>query len=138
MIYIEGDEPKEISFKELEKKLTKQEDNVVEILKTIAGYITAIITICSAITVIMKIMLKDLQNQNRMQYRYNIVSFSSDLRKGCMKTRDEYLSIFEQIDEYLRICKKFNIQNHLFEEEVKYINVCYEAQDILKKGKTID
>ena len=60
----------------------------------------------------MKIMLKDLQNQNRMQYRYNIVSFSSDLRKGCMKTRDEYLSIFEQIDEYLRICKKFNIQNN--------------------------
>lgn len=110
----------------------------MEILKTIAGYITAIITICSAITVIMKIMLKDLQNQNRMQYRYNIVSFSSDLRKGSMKTRDEYLSIFEQIDEYLRICKKFNIQNHLFEEEVKYINSCYEAQDILKKGKTID
>lgn len=110
----------------------------MDILKTIAGYIGALTTICSAMALILKTMLKDLQNQNRMQYRYNIVSFASDLRKGCSKTRDEYLSIFEQIDEYLRICKKFNIQNHLFEEEVKYINKAYEAQDILKKGKNID
>lgn len=100
---------------------------------TIAGYIGALGTITGAVAWVVKVALKDLYTQNRTQFRYNIVSFASDLHKGIPKTRDEYLSIFEQIDVYNDICTRYDIKNHLFEEETKFINKCFEDLDILKK-----
>ena len=103
------------------------------------GYIATIIidagVVIGAIAKILDSKLNEIHKRDRMTLRYHIVAFASALRKGDAKTRDEYLSIFEQIDEYNSICAKLNIENHLFEEEVKYINKCYESLDILKLGK---
>jgi len=108
----------------------------------IAEYVGALTTICAFVhkilTKSLDKALKPLNNQNRMQFRYNIVSFASDLHKGIPKTRDEFNSIFEQIDEYEKICKTLSINNHLFQEEVKFINKRFSELDILNKGKDIE
>lgn len=79
--------------------------------------------------------LRPLTNRDRMQLRFQIVSFASDLHKGIPHTRDEFLAVFELIDEYNTICKELNIQNHVFEAECKYIDKCFQELDILKLGK---
>lgn len=103
------------------------------------GYIATLIldagVVIGAIAKILDVKLNEIHRRDRMTLRYHIVAFSSALRKGDAKTRDEYLSIFEQIDEYNRICEKLKIENHLFEEEVKFINKCYQQLDILKLGR---
>ena len=104
-------------------------------LEFLASLIIDAGVVIGAISKILDSKFNEIHKRDRMTLRYHIVAFSSALRKGEAKTRDEYLSIFEQIDEYSRICEKLKIENHLFEEEVKYINKCYEALDILKLGK---
>lgn len=104
-------------------------------LEFLASLIIDAGVVIGAISKILDSKLNEIHKRDRMTLRYHIVAFSSALRKGEAKTRDEYLSIFEQIDEYNRICTNLKIENHLFEEEVKYINKCYEALDILKLGK---
>ncbi len=103
------------------------------------GYIASLIidagVVIGAMAKLLDVKLNEIHKRDRMSLRYHIVAFASALRKGEAKTRDEFLSIFEQIDEYNRICEKLKIENHLFLEEVKYINRCYEALDILKLGK---
>ena len=79
--------------------------------------------------------LKPITNRERMQLRFEIVSFASRLHKGVPHTRDEYLAVFELIDEYKNICKQLGIQNHVFEAECKYIDKCFQELDVLKMGK---
>ena len=79
--------------------------------------------------------LRPLTNRDRMQLRFQIVSFASDLHKGIPHTRDEFLAVFELIDEYNTICKELNIQNHVFEAECKYIDKRFQELDILKLGR---
>lgn len=107
----------------------------MEWLGFVASTIVDAGVVIGAIAKLLDYKLNEIHKRDRMTLRYHIVAFSSALRKGEAKTRDEYLSIFEQIDEYNRICEKLKIENHLFEEEVKYINRCYEDLDILKLGK---
>ena len=79
--------------------------------------------------------LKPLTNRDRMQLRFEIVSFASELHKGIPHTRDEYLAVFELIDEYKEICKQLDIQNHVFEAECQYIDKCFQTLDVLHLGK---
>jgi hypothetical protein len=79
--------------------------------------------------------LKPLTNRDRMQLRFEIVRFASELHKGIPHTRDEYLAVFELIDEYKEICKQLGIQNHVFEAECQYIDKKFQELDILKLGK---
>ena len=97
----------------------------------LATYIGELTVIIGAIAKLLDVKLNEIHKRDRMTLRYQIVSFASALRKGDKKTRDEFLSIFEQIDEYNNICEKLKIENHLFEEEVKYIDRCYKTLDIL-------
>lgn len=106
----------------------------MEWILDVAKYISEVAIITGAIAKILDIKLNEIHKRDRMTLRYQIVSFSSSLRKGDKKTRDEFLSIFEQIDEYNNICEKLHIENHLFEEEVKYIDRCYKSLDILQTG----
>jgi len=105
----------------------------------IAEYISAILVIVSAVTAavakVFDIKLKPLTNRDRKQLRFQIVSFASELHRGIAHTRDEYLAVFELIDEYKDICKTLNIQNHVFEEECKYIDKCFQNLDLLHFGK---
>lgn len=97
------------------------------------GVITAATT--AAVSKVFDTKMKPLTNRDRMQLRFQIVSFASDLHKGVPHTRDEYLSVFELIDEYKDICEKLKLKNHLFEEECEYIDKCFQNMDILNKGK---
>ena len=94
-------------------------------------YIGEMTIIVGAMSKLLDIKLKEIHKRDRITLRYHIVSFASSLRKGDSKTRDEFLSVFEQIDEYNMICEKLNIENHLFTEEVKYITKRYEELDVL-------
>lgn len=112
---------------------------MLQLLTTIAAYITALSTIVGAVTLAMSrlfdIKLRPLTNRDRMQLRFEIVAFASELHKGVPHTRDEYLAIFELIDEYRYICESLQIKNHVFEEECAYIDKCFQNLDVLNKGK---
>lgn len=112
-----------------------------DIILEISKYITAIGVAIGAMTKIIDATfdkkLKPLANRDRMQIRFEIVSFASELHKGIPHTRDEYLAVFELIDEYKEICKQLNIQNHVFEAECQYIDKKFQELDILKLGKEI-
>ena len=109
------------------------------IIIEVSKYISALIIVLGAMKkVIDKTFdekLRPLTNRDRMQIRYEIVSFASDLHKSIPHTRDEYLAIFEMIDEYKAICKQLDIQNHVFEAECQYIDKRFQELDILKLGK---
>lgn len=106
---------------------------------TLAEYVTALTTIAGAVTLaVSKVFdekLRPLTNRDRMQLRYQIVSFASDLHQGIPHTIDEYRSVFELITEYENICKQLNIKNHVFEAECDYIDKCFQDLDVLHKGK---
>lgn len=108
---------------------------VLEILKELATFATEAAVLITAIAKLLDSREKKKTNVNRILLRYMIVSFASDLHKGVPKTRDEFLSIFEQIDEYKNICDELNVKNHLFENECAYIDKCFQSLDILNKGK---
>ena len=63
--------------------------------------------------------------ENLQQYRFSVVSFASQLRKGEEKTRFEYESILTFINLYEQGVEKLKLHNGLFEEEVKYIKEQY-------------
>ena len=75
---------------------------------------------------LLDVKLKPLTNQNRMQFRHEIVSFANALQLGEKKSRDEFGSIYELVDEYQKICKNLNLKNHLFEESLKIIDEAYQ------------
>lgn len=112
--------------------------NLTTILKDVIEFVTQLGILLAAISKILDSKMKERNKISRMLLRYTIVSFASDLHKGVAKTRDQFLSIFEQIDEYKEICEKYNLKNHLFEEECEFIDKCYHSLDILKKGKKVE
>ena len=109
------------------------------IIIEVSKYISAMIIVLGAMSKIIDTTfdkkLRPLTNRDRMQIRFEIVSFASELHKGIPHTRDEYLAVFELIDEYKDICKQLDIQNHVFEAECQYIDKRFQELDILKLGK---
>ena len=80
-------------------------------MKELIAFVTEAGILLGAMAKVLDLKLKERNNISRMLLRYTIVSFASDLHKGIAKTRDQFLSIFEQIDE------------------------CYHSLDILNKDK---
>lgn len=110
-------------------------DIVIEVSKFISAIVIVIGATTKVVDKTFDKKLRPLTNRDRMQLRFEIVSFASELHKGIPHTRDEYLAIFELIDEYKEICKQLQIENHVFEEECQYIDKCFQSLDILKLGK---
>lgn len=110
-----------------------------DIVFEVSKFISAVAIVIGAMTkVVDKTFdkkLKPLTNRDRMQLRFQIVSFASELHKGIPHTRDEYLAVFELIDEYKEICKQLQIENHVFEAECQYIDKCFQTLDVLHLGK---
>lgn len=98
----------------------------MDIVIKISSFLGALGVILGALSKLLDIKLKPLTNQNRMQFRHEIVGFANDLQRGIPKSRDEFMSIYEMIDEYKTICEKYKIPNHLFEESVKIIDEVFE------------
>lgn len=111
----------------------------MSLVLNIAEFITAVGIIVGLITKstskLFDVKLRPLTNRDRMQIRFEIVSFASELHKGIAHTRDEYLAVFDLIDEYKDICEQLGIKNHVFEEECEYIDKCFQNLDIQHKGK---
>lgn len=63
------------------------------------------------------------------EWRYQVVSFASDLRKGVSKSRFEYEAIFTFMDEYEMAVEELGINNGLFEVESQFIKKSYKELD---------
>lgn len=59
------------------------------------------------------------------EWRYQVVSFASDLHKGIPKTRHEYEAIFVFMDEYEKAVEELGITNNFFTEESRVIRESY-------------
>ena len=108
---------------------------VIELSKFITALVAIVGVFNKVVSKTFDIKLKSIMNRDRMQLRFQIVSFASDLRRNVPHTRYEYLSVFELIDEYNIICKELGIPNHAFESEVEYIDKKFQSLDILNIKK---
>lgn len=70
--------------------------------------------------------LRGLYDDNRRQYRFQIVDFAGDLHNGIPKTREEFQAIFEIFDRYESLVERLNIKNHYVDSEMNYINEQYK------------
>lgn len=59
------------------------------------------------------------------EWRYQCVSFSSDLHKKISKTVYEFEIIFKLADKYEQAVEELGIKNNLFDEELLYIKEEY-------------
>lgn len=98
----------------------------LDLIIKIAAFIGALGVIIGSISKILDNKLKPLTNQNRIQFRHTIVAFANDIQSGTKKSRDEFNSVYDLIDEYENICKQLNIKNHLFESSLQIIDEAYK------------
>ena len=113
---------------------------MIDTIKELGGLIITISSVLGIFTgIINKVFTKKLKpiedkiEKHRLanlradmeEWRYQVVSFASDLRKGIPKSRFEYEAIFVFMDEYEEAVEELNINNGLFQIESQYIKKCY-------------
>lgn len=102
----------------------------MDIVLTVSGYIGAIGVIITAINKLLDNKIVPLStkidNSDRRQLRYEIVSFANSLHSGDKRTKEEFEAIFEFCDRYEEIVEEHKIKNNLFEQELEYIKGCYK------------
>ena len=113
-------------------------NDIVDLLKTISAFITALTVIGgAAIWIIKKFIFKPMEKQlqdlcdkidmNRKdELRYTVLSFSGDLRNGIAKTRQEYETIFAFYDKYEQLIESLQEKNGYLEVEMEYIKTQYK------------
>ncbi len=70
--------------------------------------------------------LKGLYDNDRSQYRYQIVDFSGDLHNKIPKTRYEFQAIREIHDKYENLVNSLGVKNHYLDGEWEFIEEQYE------------
>ncbi len=100
--------------------------NISNWIMLIASTITSIITILGFLNKMLDFKFKDFYNNQRLHLRYEICSFSGDLRNGIHKTRDEFQAIFAMEDIYDKLIKKLKQHNHYIDNEMEYIKQQYK------------
>ena len=113
---------------------------MIDTIKDLCGLIVTLSGVLGVFTgIINKVFTKKLQpieekiEEHRLanlrsdmeSWRFQVVSFASDLHRGIPKTRFEYHSIFAFMDEYEKAVKELNVTNNLFTSESLYIKKCY-------------
>lgn len=68
---------------------------------------------------------RDNMKNHMNNLRYRVVTFANDLHKGIEHSKYEYSIIFQFINDYEDCIEKLEVSNHLFDEEVRYIEKCY-------------
>lgn len=113
-------------------------NNMIELLKTIAAFITAISVIGGAgIWLLQKLIFKPINLQlnqlsdkidanKKDELRYTVLSFAGDLRNGIPKTRQEFETIFMFHDEYEQLIAQLGEKNGYLEVEMEYITKQYK------------
>lgn len=119
----------------------------MELIKSILGLIVSLSTVFGIFTGIINRSftkrIKPLENKidanerealenNMQQWRFQCVTFASDLRKGIPFSIYEFQAIFVFADKYEQAVKKLDLTNNLFEEELTYIKKRYQE---LTEGK---
>lgn len=119
---------------------------MIETIKTVLGIIISLSTVLGIFTgIVNKLFTKKLKpledkiEENRLlnlkqsmeEWRFQVVSFSSELRNGVPKSRFEFETIFIFINEYEEAVEELGITNNFFSEEVVYIKNCY--RDLMNK-----
>lgn len=113
-------------------------------LSSVLGLIISIVSILGIFTgIVNKIFSKKLKpiedrlsadetknTRNQMNnLRYRVVTFANDLHNGIKHSRYEYSIIFQFINDYETCIEKLGVSNHLFDEEVAFIEKCYRELD---------
>lgn len=113
---------------------------VVKDISTILGLIISISSVLGIFTAIVNKSfakkLKPIENRlsqdeqesmrNQMNnLRYRVVTFANDLHRGIEHSRYEYSIIFQFVNDYEECIEKLGLTNHLFDEEVAFIEKCY-------------
>ena len=113
-------------------------NDIIEFIKTISAFITALTVIGGAVIwVIKKFIFKPMEMQlqnlsdkidiNRKdELRYTVLSFAGDLRNGIAKTRQEYETIFAFYDKYEKLIENLNEKNGYLEVEMDYVKMQYK------------
>ena len=111
----------------------------MEIVLQIASYITAVVVIIKAVDFIFdkktKPIRTEVENTNKKidnnekdDLRYKILSFANSLHNGDNHTRQEYETIFMFYDKYEVIISELGIKNGYLETEMSFIRKTYEVK----------
>lgn len=113
-------------------------NDIIDLLKTISAFITALTVIGGAVIwIIKKFIFKPMEQQfkdlgdkidiNRKdELRYTVLSFAGDLRNGIPKTRQEYETIFSFYDKYETLIEALQEKNGYLEVEMEYVRNQYK------------
>lgn len=113
-------------------------NNILDFLKTISAFITALTVIGGAVIwIIKKFIFKPMEEQlkslgnkidsnKKDELRYTVLSFAGDLRNGIAKTRQEYETIFAFYDKYEKLIESLQEKNGYLEVEMEYVKTQYK------------
>ena len=119
----------------------------MDIAKNVLGLIISGSTVLGIFTgIVNKVIAKKIQpisdkidknerenlEHKMQQWRFECVTFASNLRKGVPFSIYEFQAIFVFADKYEQAVKKLDLTNNLFEEELTYIRKKYQE---LTEGK---
>lgn len=114
---------------------------MIDTIKDLGGLIVTISSVLGIFTgIVNKVFTKKLKpiedkiEKHRLanlradmeEWRYQVVSFASDLHKGIPKTRHEYEAIFVFMDEYEKAVEELGINNNFFTIESQLIRESYK------------
>lgn len=114
---------------------------MIDTIKDLGGLIITISSVLGIFTgIVNKVFTKKLKpiedkiEKHRLanlradmeEWRYQVVSFASDLHKGIPKTRHEYEAIFVFMDEYEKAVEELRINNNFFTIESQLIRESYK------------
>lgn len=114
---------------------------MIDTIKDLGGLIITISSVLGIFTgIVNKVFTKKLKpieekiEKHRLanlradmeEWRYQVVSFASDLHKGIPKTRHEYEAIFVFMDEYEKAVEELGINNNFFTIESQLIRESYK------------
>lgn len=111
----------------------------IDIIIKISTFIGAIGTIIATITAILNKLLNKklnpliskIDNNEKDNLRYKILSFANSLRNGNKHTRQEFETIFFFYDKYEIIIQELKQKNGYLEEEMEFIKNCYERGELV-------
>lgn len=111
----------------------------IDIIKEIGTLITALTIIVTTITAIwnkllnkkLNPLMSKIDNNEKDNLRYKILSFANSLRNGNKHTRQEFETIFFFYDKYETIINELKQKNGYLEEEMEFIKNCYERGELV-------
>ena len=111
----------------------------LDIIIKICTFIGLLVTTIGTITAILNKLLNKklnplmskIDNNEKDNLRYKILSFANSLRNSNKHTRQEFETIFFFYDKYEIIIQELKQKNGYLEEEMEFIKNCYERGELV-------